>query len=82
MAASLLPLAPRIHRPVHYIAIDTQPNGKARMYDSRTEQSNTIDFEGVRTFLQKYINSFKLDVISIHESHLPQKTQLVCWYRF
>jgi len=80
----MIPITPskkQPYRPVHYISIDTSPNGRARMFDSRTNEVNTIDFAGVRSFLHEYINKLQLDIISIHESHLPQKTQILCWYR-
>lgn len=66
------------HRTLYYLSIDTRPNGRAQLYDSRLNQLTTVDFDGVRSFLVEYVNRLKLDVISIHESYLPEKTQLVC----
>ena len=65
---------------LHHVSIDTNKYARPEMYDSRTGITSPVNFEGARSFLEEYINRLNLVPISIHESHLPNRVQLVCWY--
>lgn len=65
---------------LHYLSLDTNQYAKPQLYDSRTNTVQNVVFAGARTFLQNYINNHKLEPISIYESHLPDRVQLVCWF--
>jgi len=65
---------------IYHISLDTNKHSKPEMYDSRTKVTTPVVFEGARSFLEEYINRNRLRPIAIHESHLPDRSQLVCWY--
>ncbi len=65
---------------IHYVTVDTNRYSNPHMYDSRLNTYTAVTFEGARSFLHEYINRLKLHPISIYESYLPNRTQIVCWY--
>lgn len=65
---------------LHHLSIDTNKYAQPKMFDSRTGVLTPITFEGARSFLEEYVNRLGLKPISIYESHLPDRTQLICWY--
>lgn len=65
---------------LYHISLDTNKYNEPELYDSRTELTTPVSFTGARSFLEEYINKLHLTPISIHESHLPDRTQLICWY--
>lgn len=65
---------------LYHISVDTNRYARPEMYDSRTKITTPIPHTGARSFLEEYINRLNLHPISIHESHLPNRSQLVCWY--
>lgn len=65
---------------LYHISIDTNRYARPEMFDSRTKITTHISHNGARSFLEEYINRLNLQPISIHESHLPDRNQLVCWY--
>lgn len=65
---------------LYHITIDANKYARPQLFDSRTNLVTYVQFEGARSFLEEYVNKLKLTPISIHESHLPDRIQLVCWY--
>lgn len=65
---------------LYHLTLDTNKYNKPKLFDSRTNLTTPVYFEGARSFLEEYINQTGITPISIHESHLPEKIQLVCWY--
>jgi len=65
---------------LYHLTLDTNKYNKPQLFDSRTRRTTTVQFEGARSFLEEYVNRMHLTPISIHESHLPDRSQLVCWY--
>jgi hypothetical protein len=65
---------------LYHISIDTNKYHNPELYDSRTQLTTQVTFAGARSFLEEYVNRLGIQPISIHESHLPDRTQLICWY--
>jgi len=65
---------------LYHLTLDTNKYNKPQLFDSRNNITTPVQFEGARSFLEEYINRMHLTPISIHESHLPDRSQLVCWY--
>ncbi len=65
---------------LYHISLDTNKHNKPQLFDSRTNITTPVQFNGARSFLEEYVNRMQLNPVSIHESHLPDRSQLVCWY--
>ena len=65
---------------LYHISLDTNKYATPQLFDSRTNETEYVNFEGARSFLEEYINRLNLTPLSIYESHLPNRIQLVCWY--
>ena len=65
---------------LYHISLDTNKYNKPLLFDSRTNLSTPVHFKGARSFLEDYINKLQLTPVSIHETHLPDRSQLICWY--
>lgn len=66
---------------LYHIALDCNRFSKPQLYDSRTQKYTSVRFEGARSYLEDYVNKQGYVPVSIHESVLPDRIQLVCWYR-
>jgi len=64
---------------LYHLSLDTNTLNP-KLFDSRTNTIQKVQFNGARSFLQEYINNNHLKPVSIYESHLPDRTQLICWY--
>ena len=65
---------------LYHLTLDTNKYSKPQLFDSRTNRTTTVQFAGARSFLEDYINKLQLTPVSIHETHLPDRSQLICWY--
>ena len=65
---------------LYHISLDTNKYNKPLLFDSRTNLTTPVHFKGARSFLEDYINKLQLTPVSIHETHLPDRSQLICWY--
>lgn len=64
---------------VDYIVVTFGKNPS--LFDTYYNKIIKLTADNVRQDIRQYINDNKLDVISIHEITLPDKTQLMIWYR-
>jgi hypothetical protein len=64
----------------HYLSIDTSPRNP-RMFDTLTGAERAVRFDGARSFLFEHLNETGKIPISIYESQLPDRTQIICWYK-
>jgi len=65
---------------LYHISLDANKHANPQLFDSRVNKAIFVDFDGARSFLEEYINRLRLHPISIYESHLPDRIQLICWY--
>ena len=65
---------------LYHNSLDTNKYNKPLLFDSRTNLTTPVHFKGARSFLEDYINKLQLTPVSIHETHLPDRSQLICWY--
>jgi len=65
---------------LYHISLDANKHANPQLFDSRLNLTMHVNFEGARSFLEEYINRLQLNPISIYESHLPNRVQLICWY--
>lgn len=79
-AVFLPPFQFKTNSMLYHISLDANRHSNPELFDSRTQLTTPVSFQGARSFLEEYVNRLGLKPISIHESHLPDRVQLICWY--
>lgn len=65
---------------IYYFVVDLDcPN--PHIFDSYKLTNVPAIHNGVRTYIQNYINNNNYEPISMYESKLPDRTQLVTWFK-